>query len=350
MFVLEAVKAKHGDCLLLHWGPEAAPRLALIDGGPGGIYRRFLRPRLAALAQERGVDRLAIDLAMVSHIDEDHISGLIDLAEEMELRAAPATIGRLWHNSLEGLLDTPLDSSEVDRATAALGGPSRRADSIWYAKVLASVRQGQILHGHARRLGLAGTMNHPFQPLVAARAGARPARLGGLSLTVIGPALPEIEALRAAWREKRVDGIVAAFADDSPYNLSSIVVLAAYRGRRMLLTGDARGDRILDGLKRRRLLRDGRIHVDLLKLPHHGSPNNVTPEFFEQVTADAYVVSGDGRKHPNPHRSAMTWLADARAGGGYEVYCTYDLPHMRRIFGRRLKLPADGAASVAVSL
>jgi len=350
MFVLEAVKARHGDCLLLHWGPAAAPRLALIDGGPGGVYRSFLRPRLAALAEERGVDRLAIDLAMVSHIDEDHISGLIDLAEEIELRAAPATIGRLWHNSLEGLLDAPLEPSEVDRATAALGGQSPQGAGIWYAKVLASVRQGQLLHGLALRLGLAGTMNHPFQPLVAVRAGARAARLGGLSLTVIAPSFQEIEALRAVWREKRVDGIVAAFADESPYNLSSIVVLATYRGRRMLLTGDARGDHILDGLKRRRLLRDGRIHLDVLKLPHHGSPNNVTPEFFERVTADVYVVSGDGRKHPNPHKSTMTWLADARAGADYEVCCTYDLPHMRRIFGRRLKLPAGGAVSVAAAL
>lgn len=350
MFVLEAVKAKHGDCLLLHWGAAHAPRLALIDGGPGGIYRRFLRPRLAALAAQRGVDRLTIDLAMVSHIDDDHIGGLLDLVEEIESQAAPATIARIWHNSLEGLLDETLSPSQADRAAAALGGAPAGSSSAWYAKVLASVQQGQLLHGYAKRLGLDETMNHPFQPLVAAGTGRRAAKLRGLSLTVIGPSAAEIEELRKEWRKKRVAGITAAFEDDSPYNLSSIIVLAEHGGKRMLLTGDARGDHILAGLKKRRLLKDGRIHVDVLKLPHHGSRNNVTPEFFEQVTADSYVVSGDGRKFPNPHQNAMTWLAEARGRSRYDVYCTYDLPHLRRIFGRRLKLPTGNAMSVAVSL
>jgi hypothetical protein len=53
MFTLEALEARHGDCLLLHWGEAAAPRLALIDGGPSGVFRASLRPRLEALRTAR---------------------------------------------------------------------------------------------------------------------------------------------------------------------------------------------------------------------------------------------------------------------------------------------------------
>ena len=34
LFTLEAIKAKHGDSLILHYGKEDDPRFILIDGGP----------------------------------------------------------------------------------------------------------------------------------------------------------------------------------------------------------------------------------------------------------------------------------------------------------------------------
>ena len=37
VFTLEALEAKHGDSLLLHYGTLDAPRLIVIDGGPRRI-------------------------------------------------------------------------------------------------------------------------------------------------------------------------------------------------------------------------------------------------------------------------------------------------------------------------
>ena len=37
IFSLEVVRARKGDCLLLHYGTEKQPRLGLIDGGPSGV-------------------------------------------------------------------------------------------------------------------------------------------------------------------------------------------------------------------------------------------------------------------------------------------------------------------------
>ena len=52
VFTLEAVFAKKGDALLLHYGPWDAPKCVLIDGGPSGVYRQFLKPRLNRLREE----------------------------------------------------------------------------------------------------------------------------------------------------------------------------------------------------------------------------------------------------------------------------------------------------------
>ena len=34
IFTLEALEAKHGDSLLLHYGTKKSPQLIVIDGGP----------------------------------------------------------------------------------------------------------------------------------------------------------------------------------------------------------------------------------------------------------------------------------------------------------------------------
>jgi beta-lactamase superfamily II metal-dependent hydrolase len=127
-------------------------------------------------------------------------------------------------------------------------------------------------------------------------------------------------------------------------------VLCEFDGKSMLLTGDARGDKVIEGLKAQGRLKNGKVHLDLLKLPHHGSQNNVTQGFFEQVTADVYVVSGDNVKFKNPHKKAMQWLADARGNAKYEIYCPYKLDYMKKIFGNKLKEPAGNATSVTASL
>ena len=68
VFSLEALQAFHGDALILHAGEQ----LVLIDGGPVNTYPKSLRPRLEELRAKRAPGgALRIDLAMVSHIDED---------------------------------------------------------------------------------------------------------------------------------------------------------------------------------------------------------------------------------------------------------------------------------------
>jgi hypothetical protein len=45
-FSLDVIRARKGDCLLLHYGTAADPRLIIIDGGPANVYRPQLRRRI----------------------------------------------------------------------------------------------------------------------------------------------------------------------------------------------------------------------------------------------------------------------------------------------------------------
>lgn len=328
-FTLEALEAEHGDALLLHYG-TTAPRLSVIDGGPKGVFDKTLKKRLAELAvKHKGP--LPIDLLMVSHIDEDHISGVIDLLKSMkeaqdEKEPKPYAIDKFWVNTF---------ADKLGSAGAASLGEWHAAEQLpsqFMSAFGVSVTQGRALRDLARGLGI--TANAPFPKLVAAPAkGKKVVKLpGGLTLTVVAPNAARVEMLAQDWKKHLPKGrakkatsaelaVAAAYVDKTVYNLSSIVVLASVGTKRMLLTGDARGDDIIAGLESSGLLKKGVIDVDVLKLPHHGSDRNVATEFFRRVRADHYVISANG-KFGNPDTATLEMLSEARSGERFTIWLT----------------------------
>ena len=72
--------------------------------------------------------------------------------------------------------------------------------------------------------------------------------------------------------------------DKSVPNLASIMFLAEIKNRKILFTGDGLGQDIVDILSKNEMLdQNGKFHVDVLKVPHHGSDRNTSLEFFKTV-------------------------------------------------------------------
>ncbi len=93
---------------------------------------------------------------------------------------------------------------------------------------------------------------------------------------------------------------------------------------------------MLSALKSSGLLKGGKIHVDILKLPHHGSDRNVAPEFFEKITADHYVVSADG-KFGNPEVETLQMISDARGSDKFTIHLTNREPRLDKFFAGEKK-------------
>jgi len=353
ILTLDVRRARKGDCLLLHYGTKTKPKLMLIDGGPSSVYKPQLRPRLDEIRAARGLaagDSLAVDVIMISHIDDDHIKGVLDLTTELSNQQRDGgpqylTSKTLWHNSFDDLLKTtPKELSDAGfgpaHATAALDvvldGDERTA-----MHVLASVPQGRALRDDASFLRDKG---HGWKvndlsggTLILADKKTKARKIdGGVSITVVGPMLPELEELqrehdeylRAKKRgDARTASLLAAYVDGSVSNLSSLVMLVEAKKKRILLTGDARGDKIIEGLKLTGLLGAGanaKLKVDVMKVPHHGSANNVEDDFFAKIVADHYVFSGNG-EHGNPEREAVEMLLAARPNDSFTLHFTYPI-------------------------
>jgi beta-lactamase superfamily II metal-dependent hydrolase len=76
---LHVVQAEYGDRLILESGVGKNSTTVLIDGGPYQAFEKHLKPTLQRLPLNS-----KLDLVVLSHIDNDHIIGLVDLLEEIK--------------------------------------------------------------------------------------------------------------------------------------------------------------------------------------------------------------------------------------------------------------------------
>src|SRR5262249_40841077 len=146
-----------------------------------------------------------------------------------------------------------------------------------------------------RTLRLEG--NDPVGGFVMAHKGQQPFSIEGAKVRVVSPLKSRLEALRREWakalkkptKKARQAAVQALFLpakslDKSVPNLSSIVVLVEIGKRKLLLTGDAHGNDVVNAWKELGL-GNKPTTIDLLKMPHHGSIRNTTETFLKFFVA-----------------------------------------------------------------
>ena len=191
--------------------PAQDSRYVLIDGGPSGNYAANVAPALDAIVSRRGV----LDLVIVSHVDNDHIVGLLDLFASMEDddvsgRQPRLHVGGLWHNSFARSIDTSGEIAErmqqliISASDAGIAMPL--ATDMFYG-----VKEGHRVRLMARKLKI--PINAGFKDdLILAETATAPITLGPLSLGIAGPNEANLKALERewlAWLERTADAIDA---------------------------------------------------------------------------------------------------------------------------------------------
>ncbi len=326
MIKLHAIQAKFGDCFVLEYG-DALPEYILIDGGPSGVYNDHLRPALSDILKGKA----ALSDVIISHVDNDHIIGVLDLLTELQKQHDTGQplflqIGKVWFNTFGqtvGNLDIENKIDKVNKV-AAVNGLKMTEMSL----ALNGIREGSQVMKRTRVLKIPVNASAPRGFYLAAKDNPV-IQQSNLKIHVVGPTRDNLLKLQKEWEEwvkkneQAIDGgkytkDFAAAMDRSVPNLSSIVLLIEADGKSMLLTGDCRGDHLQQGLIETGLSADGKIHVDLFKVPHHGSKRNTTKKFFEEVTADVYVISADGT-YDNPDDDTLFWIVESANAAGRKV-------------------------------
>ena len=92
------IQALHGDCLILEYGILEDRKYILIDGGPSKVYDHYLRTELLGVRDAGG----KINIAVLSHVDDDHVNGLLDLFHDLvdqrrKGKQETIVVQGLWH-------------------------------------------------------------------------------------------------------------------------------------------------------------------------------------------------------------------------------------------------------------
>jgi beta-lactamase superfamily II metal-dependent hydrolase len=220
---LHAFHATDGDCLLLE---SDAGRRVLIDGGRAGSFKKCTQPVLDSLVAQHK----ALDLVVVSHIDADHISGIIPLLDAVSKwtsfehrlatrqpgeRAAskpkvpkPPEIKGIWHNSwrkqLGKLADPAGNLSQAVASAVDIGFGDDRAEVPELAQSLAnlatSMADGATLMNLIDSAAVPIPFNEPFDGMVMLRKPIHVEKFGALKLSVLGPAQKHIDTLREEFK------------------------------------------------------------------------------------------------------------------------------------------------------
>lgn len=356
-----------GDCLLL----EAGAVSILADGGMPDAYAAEARGFLGKWAEDTGKH---LDLVYVSHVDQDHIAGVLQLLEDTVLwrvydhkhgHGLPATkpsfrkppeVKRIWHNAFKTMVDESeaIGSVLASRANSLSSSSTptllRLADA--FRSVANSIPEAIKVSRRIAADQLNIPLNGEFGHLLAMVRGQEVISLAPgstLEVRIIGPFKKDLEILRKYWKNWLADagnaGSVAkleAWLEDNEGpvppgfgvsiddelghrqsvtepNLASLMLLleepkAGGGVTRVIMTGDGHSEDILSGLTHHGRLADGGgLHVDVLKLQHHGSENNLDRAFVKRITADNYLICANG-EHENPDLRVLEVLLDSRLG------------------------------------
>jgi Metallo-beta-lactamase superfamily len=339
---VEVFPAGIGDSILVRCISDSGTENILVDGGVKRTYEDHLATRLKELANAG--ERL--DLLIVTHIDTDHIGGALELLKANGDAAAPQLIpiDDIWHNGyrhlgLKGREPTDKEKQSVlSQVSGVMDEKSEEHDiSFREADSLAEL----IVNGGYK-------WNHAFGG-GAILAGATYSNGSDLNLTVLSPTQSQLDRLAYAWKRELLKMGVAFEAvnapefakafelamqaeddlsaveenissslpevppdpstfveDQSDTNASSIAFLLAFRGLRILMLADAWPSVICQ--EAHRLFGPSfKEHVNMLKVSHHSSKNNSSPELLSSFSSDLYVVSTNGAKHRHPHSEAILW-------------------------------------------
>ncbi|MGB5773828.1 MAG: MBL fold metallo-hydrolase [Sedimenticolaceae bacterium] len=360
MFRLEVLPARYGDCIWIEYGEDPVRRL-LIDGGAPGVYKKTLKPRLMQLSDEER----KFELLVVTHVDYDHIRGIIELALDNKL---PFKAEDVWFNGFRHIPDKPED------VLAGKHG-EQLTDLI--------LRNGASWNAHG--FGMEAVVVPEKGPLPRVEFD------GGLNLTLMSPTIPMLATLRKDWeqscedinitpdeleearKEGRFETLDASRPgaapepkrpdieqllrerfeeDNSAANGSSIAFLLEYKTLRILLAGDAHPSTLVETIRR---LGEGKLALVACKLPHHGSRGSVSADLIKHLDCNAYIFSSNGDKFSHPHPEAVARVIEY-GGESPELFFNYrtneteiwDDNTLREAYGYRTSYPADDKGGIVL--
>lgn len=251
--------AGKGDCLRLRYtGASGISHNILIDSGEIRFGLEF-----EAICKQIVANHEKIDVMVLSHVDMDHLGGLLyNLRNKIKL-----SIEEVWmnHGSLMG------KNAELS---------VKQNDEVYTALKEQGIPVKPVIAGTTYELD--GAVFRVLWPDEETLYRLFPQPLGNVVLgkpSDYGYSFGELMNMPIKGK------------DTSPNNRASVIMEVAYKGQKLLFTGDAWAEDILQVV--------GNSSYDFIKLSHHGSVRNLSEEWSGKIKCQTYMICADGSTHPD---------------------------------------------------
>lgn len=336
MFRIHMFPAGIGDSFLIEVGDSTVVRI-LIDTGTASAWHENIFPALKKICT-------TLDLAVITHIDRDHIGGAVELFPQK--RPHPLGIKEVWFNGLQQMIQEKVPPVHEGHQGLSPVVPPISQSGICVGDI--GYRQGITLSASLH--DFPQIWNFSFHGM-AVSTKCPPVTLG--NSVKITPILPSEEGLNGLFigfqkelGQRRNDVwfpnspvLQDAFErfccqnqpilvetndvsfhqvqdiptlanavvppDKTITNASSIGFILEFLNRRALFLGDSTPEASTSALQYWQRQTGNPLYFDVIKMPHHGSKRNCL-ELLDYVDSPLYLISSDGTQynHPSPETIA----------------------------------------------
>lgn len=347
MIKIKALNARNGEAILLSFIDEKIN--ILIDGGYADTYQELCDELM--ILKNRGEK---IDLLIVSHIDRDHIGGIIKLLEQngayTESKVIP--ISEIWFNcylnsdSIEEKIELPSDlQKKIEQYynNFYLYNMDAQCDvGIIQAKSLTELivdgeypmnlcTKGKSINTDRIKEFFKGT-NIRFRFLSPTKneldqlnekwsneiSQINEEYINKYNLTIARAfesmfINEEIQCEDNEWINEDISSLgldleeIAGKNDtlkNTAANASSLAFLIEYKGKRLMFLGDSSVEVYYPKLKE--IFQNKKISIDFTKISHHGSKNNISKDFLKNLECETFLICTDGSgKNQHPDKESI---------------------------------------------
>lgn len=276
MVIVNILDAGHGDCILL----DFTHTLILIDSGPKTfLIRRNVKEKLKDLLNDR-----TIDIAIVTHNDDDHIGGYeyvlsSGIKIEKFIFNSLSICGELFNDHEQQIsynqdisLDTLIKDKTVSLEALVFGNEPVIINDIKLIPLTPTIDALHHMHNDYIKKN---------QPQISSDEKVEPTLLECI--------------------EEVANGTDKFLPDRSITNRTSLSLIIEYNGFRGLFLGDAWATDVIESFRLNKI----EPGFCVTKLSHHGSERNSNSELINIIGKTEYIICADKSKHNHPNNKTI---------------------------------------------
>jgi beta-lactamase superfamily II metal-dependent hydrolase len=301
---IKFLQALHGDSILITNESENLVSRILIDGGPPYAFksRQPGNPRdgklKKALDELQGEDQ-KIDLVILTHVDDDHIGGLLKAFEDSDY--LPKITEKVLFNSGQLIFE------HFNHPNNVLNEVQGNFDSNPHT----SINQGISFEKFISERKLWDRQLMQQSSIFS---------LSDLKLKFLSPDESTLAKLLNTWATEQESPFTSAANTDYEFSYAELLALDSFKEDQsipngsslsfilekgdlnLVFLGDAHPSIVIKGLQKLGYTETDPLKAELVKLSHHGSKGNTNIELLKLIKTNKYVVCTDGSKHGLPNK------------------------------------------------